>query len=401
MNMGLYPDRQAFRRRQLENLGAGAQEMAELLTYNDNVFQTPPHNLTFPLADEPCALVWEEYASAARADGVFSCLKQRLVQFHFPIQAGISASADYQAATKRGHRPDELHSATGLALAEPALLQLEVCATPAGRIPVLFTPVRADFVILVQALAFRNEPQALPASMGATIIGGLNNWDRIHRYRRQWEDEHPLNKGEAAWKEEFQRLSARKELYQDRLIVLSGGPYSGVAARQLALDDNVWGTMSLQLRREHEITHYLTRRVFGSMRNNLLDEILADYRAIVATLGHFRADWLLTFLGLESFPDRRPGGRLENYLGVPSLSAGAVKILCCLVQRAATNLEALSIRSTSHATLPASPLQIFLALTQLTLEEMASTEFMQQLEPSTAFVLRVPSQSGESVKPAV
>ena len=93
------------------------------------------------------------------------------------------------------------------------------------------------------------------------------------------------------------------------------------------------------------MTHYFTRRVFGSMRNNLLDEILSDYRAIVATLGHFRADWLLTFLGLESFPDCRPGGRLENYLGVPPLSSGAVKILCSLVLRAATNLDALSTRS--------------------------------------------------------
>jgi hypothetical protein len=383
--MGLYPDRQMFRRRQLENLGAGAEEVAELLTYNDNVFQALPQTLTFPLADEPCALVWEEYACAARDGGVFSSLKQRLVQFHFPIRAGISASADYQAATKRGQRPDELHSATGLALAEPGLLELEVCATPAGRIPVLFTPVRADFITLVQALAFRNEPQALPASMGATIISGLNNWDRIHRHRRQWEHEHPLDNGEAAWKDEFKRLSARRELYQDRLIVLSGGPYSGVAARQLALDDSVWGPMSLQLRREHEMTHYFTRRVFGSMRNNLLDEILSDYRAIVATLGHFRADWLLTFLGLESFPDCRPGGRLENYLGVPPLSPGAVKILYSLVQRAATNLEALATCSTSNATLSASPLQIFLALTQLTLEEMASAEFMQQLKPSTAF----------------
>ena len=76
-----------------------------------------------------------------------------------------------------------------------------------------------------------------------------------------------------------------------------------------------------------------------SMRNNLLDELIADYRGIVASSGCYRADWFLRFLGLESFPHYREGGRLQNYRGQPTLSDGAFKILQALVKAAAENLQ--------------------------------------------------------------
>ena len=55
--------------------------------------------------------------------------------------------------------------------------------------------------------------------------------------------------------------------------------------------------------------------------------------------GHYRADWFLRFMGLESFPDYRTGGRLENYQDESLLSIGAFKILQRLVKVAAENLE--------------------------------------------------------------
>jgi hypothetical protein len=87
--------------------------------------------------------------------------------------------------------------------------------------------------------------------------------------------------------------------------------------------------MSLVIRREHECAHYFTRRLFGSMRNNLLDELIADYAGITAAAGRFRADWCLRFLG----------ARLEIYRGNPPLSAGAFQILPALLKAAAENLE--------------------------------------------------------------
>jgi hypothetical protein len=91
-------------------------------------------------------------------------------------------------------------------------------------------------------------------------------------------------------------------LYQDRLIILSAGPYSNVTASNLGLTETEWQQLSLKIRLEHESTHYFTRRFFGSMRNNIADELIADYRGIVAALGYYRSDWFLHFVGLESFP---------------------------------------------------------------------------------------------------
>jgi hypothetical protein len=110
------------------------------------------------------------------------------------------------------------------------------------------------------------------------------------------------------------------------------------------------------------------------MRNNLLDELIADYRGIVAATGHYRADWFLRFLGLESFPNYREGGRLQNYRGQPPLSDGAFKILQALVKTAVENLERFDAEYAGELiTLNNQPLML-VALTYLTLEELASKE---------------------------
>jgi AraC-like DNA-binding protein len=88
----------------------------------------------------------------------------------------------------------------------------------------------------------------------------------------------------------------------------------------MGLDEQEWLQLSLIIRLEHECIHYLTSRLFNLMRNNLLDELIADYGGIVAACGYYRADWFLRFLGLESFPDYRAGGRLENYHHAITLS---------------------------------------------------------------------------------
>ncbi|MDX1384805.1 MAG: hypothetical protein R3190_14225, partial [Thermoanaerobaculia bacterium] len=137
----------------------------------------------------------------------------------------------------------------------------------------------------------------------------------------------------------FAELLERKELYQDRFILLSSGPYSGVAAGALGLPEERWLELSRTIRLEHECAHYFTRRVLGSMRNTLHDELLADYAGLTAALGHFPADWFLRFLGLEDLPRVRPDGRLQSYRGEPPLSDAALAVLARLVRAAAHNLE--------------------------------------------------------------
>ncbi len=44
--------------------------------------------------------------------------------------------------------------------------------------------------------------------------------------------------------------------------------------------------------------HYVTRHALGTMRNSMLDELIADYVGIVSATGAYRGDWFLRFLGV-------------------------------------------------------------------------------------------------------
>ncbi|WP_363318112.1 hypothetical protein [Nostoc sp. NMS4] len=291
----------------------------------------------------------------------------------FPIKEGISQTEAYLSATRRGVATDGISEATGLVLQQPEKLQLILHQSLAGIIPVLITGNRQDFVSLVQALIKRNEPQPIPNSMGACIISGFNNWDRIRQYRQKWGAENFAN-SEINWAKEFQGLIPQKQLYQDKFIILSDGDYSNVSATDMGLEKSQWQQLSLTIRLEHECTHYFTRRLFNSMQNNILDELIADYRGIVAATGYYRADWCLRFLGLESFPDYREGGRLQNYRGNPPLSDGAFKIIQALVKAAAENLQCFHAEYATKLTDTNIQPLMLMALTYLTLEELASKE---------------------------
>lgn len=369
-------NKQEFRESVLVAYGVNTSQREELLAYNENVFNHNSLTLSvkFPLEPEPHVTAWKQYVAAAREIGGFESLKQRLVQLQFPILAGISQTETYQSAIRKGVLVNNTAGATGLVLKRPEQLQLIVHESLAGAIPVLIAGNREDFVSLVQALTMRNEPKPVPDSMGACIVAGFNNWDRVRQYRKKWETEHPADCSETSWAVEFRQLILRKELYQDRFIILSDGYYSAVLATDIGLSEPEWRNISMKIRLEHECTHYFTRRLFASMRNNLLDELIADYRGIVAGAGRYRADWFLRFLGLEKFPHYREGGRLQNYQGQPPLSEAAFKVLKGLVKAAAENLERFDAAYLSELRQPDEQALMLMALTSLTLEELASQE---------------------------
>jgi hypothetical protein len=359
----------------LASYGATGSEIEELLAYDRNAFDehrtdAPP---VLPLPAESHVAAWERYALEAAETGAFAALQRRLVQLRFPIREGISQTEAYRAATLRGAPTEGMTEASGLVLTRPDELRLIVHPNPAGPIPVLIPGGRTDFVALVRALTMRNEPGPVPGSMGACMVSGLNNWDRILEHRRRWEAEGG-DRSDTGWREEFRRLVPHKELYQDRLLILSDGPYSNVSAGEMGLTEQEWRRTSTTIRLEHECTHYFTLRVFGSMRNNLLDELIADYAGITA-VGPYRADWFLRFMGLEAFPAYREGGRLQNYRGEPPLSDGAFRALQGLVKDAAENLGNLDL---DPAYQPGREMEdragTLLALTGFRLEELAVPE---------------------------
>jgi hypothetical protein len=371
-----------FCRELLKSSGADESEIVELLAYNCNVFQLPALGDSDDLPPEPCVAVWAEYARAAESLGAATVLRSHLIQLQFPIQTGISNTAEYRSATRQGKSPV---AANPLSLLQPEGVQIAIHPTLAGDIPVITIDERADFVALVRALTKRNEPHPIPDSMGACIVGGYNNWHRVRRYQQQWLDANqnkfpPPDKSIA-----FQEMLRQPELYQDRFILIGRGAYSNITADRVGLTAAEWLDRSHIIRLEHECTHYITRRWFGSMRNNILDELIADYRGIVAAWGSYRADWFLSFIGLEAFPDYRPGGRLENYLGEPPLSAGAFVVLQQLVKAAADNLERFDRHCRQSDTPPAAA-DILIGLSMLRLEELAADDGMERMRSAISSV---------------
>ena len=186
--------------------------------------------------------------------------------------------------------------------------------------------------------------------------------------KKHWWDSQPFPT-ELGWQREIRTAPPRKSLYRDRFVIACTTPYSAVSAEGLGLHPDTWERLSLAIRIEHESMHYLTRRVFGSMKSRLLDELIADYAGIVHASGRFRADWALRFLGLEGYPEYRAGGRLEHYRGDPPLSDGAFRVLCGLAQRAVGNRRP-GPRPPRRRDAAGRPLRDVLALTRLTVEDL-------------------------------
>ena len=348
----------------------------ELRAYNENVFDLGAlgPETRFPLPDEPFVAFWEDRVRESRTRGAFAVLREHLPQLRFPIRQGISETEAYRAATRRGTPVESLPEATGLELERPEAVELVLHSSPAGRIPLLIARRRPEFAALIRALTRKNEPVPIPPSQGALMVSGYNNWSRIGELRRQWEARGPAGRETATWAEEFQRIQEHKELYQDRFILLSDGPYSAVPAADLGLEDEEWREISLAIRRDHECAHYFTRRLFGSMRNNALDELIADYAGMVGATSRFRADWFLRFVGLEDFPLYRAGARLDLYRGDPPLSDGAFRALQGLLVDAAANLERFDAREPPGPRSPPETAIRLAALASLRLDEIASPQ---------------------------
>ncbi len=333
-----------------------------------------------PPPDEVFLEAWEDYCQEAVSQGAFAVLRRRLVQFHFPVQKGLSENKNYQLATKRGTDTGQMKEATGTELKAPAELYLYLYPTLAGRIPVIQTGNRADFETLVRVLACRNEPVSVPPSMGACLVKGYNNWDRVKKYRADWEKSIGNKDNlDILWRLEFQRLKSSPELYQDRFLILTDSGYSNVTAGMLGLPENEWRRLSLVIRREHEATHYFTLRFLGSARNHLLDEFIADYMGLVAACGRYRADWFLSFLGLENYPAYRQGGRLGNYLKDSDLAGETFAVVKQLVKDAAVNIENFSNKYADKIYSSAGKYRMLLAMSKMNLLMLASGGAEQKL----------------------
>ena len=81
---------------------ATEEEARELVEYAASPLHGDVVRPRYPLPEPPCVAAWERYADEARGSGVDRVLRRVLAQLRFPVAAGMSASAEYQAATRRG-----------------------------------------------------------------------------------------------------------------------------------------------------------------------------------------------------------------------------------------------------------------------------------------------------------
>ncbi len=368
------------RRAALLTAGASLEVAEELLVYGtallppegEDVAARPGRPTALALhaiEDEPHLTAWRRYADEAASMGgfgAFAALAHVFPQLRFPIRKGISETEAYRAATRRGIAPED-EDAPGLGLVRPDLVSLTIHRTLASHVPIVLAKERADFEALVCAFSARNEPVAVPPSMGACLVRGLNNWDRIREHRRAFEAANP----DGDWAEGFRALRQRPELYEDRFILLSDGPYSGLPAGDAGLPESEWHELSYRIRRDHEAAHYFTLRVAGQTRNNLVDELIADYAGLVGTLGRYDAELALRFFGLEAFPSYREGARLQNYRGKPPLSDPAFEFAKRLTHDAVRNLATLDRALPAFTRSRAGFAEVVLFLATLSLEELA------------------------------
>lgn len=284
--------------------------------------------------DDPYVRSWEGYAVTYREEETFQLLKTCYPQLNFPIQEGINKTKDYIDVVLKGKSLPGSEGDT-LLLNKPEGVRFTLHESIAGKVPVLTVADDEDFVKIVQCLLYKNNPTPVPHSMGALLLNGINNWDRIKALKTKWQQNNPSE----SWNQEFSKnILPNPGLHKDKLIILSTKPYSAVSADFLGLTEADWMSQSLTLRLEHECTHLYTLSRYGCASNNLHDELVADYIGISNTIGFYSKEWMLAFMGLEGYPNYRQGGRLENYVNHANLTLEDFRQLIPVIKCAIENI---------------------------------------------------------------
>lgn len=299
----------------------------ELGVYFKNKFSSTGAAPTDSLhLDEPSVKSWKAYDTA----NAFDLLTRCYPQLCFPIEEGINKTQPYIDAVLKGKTPG-INGNYTLGLNNPGAIKIKLHKSMAGVIPVLMVTDNQDFVKITQCLLHKNNPAAIPQSMGAFLANGIVNWNRLHTLEKNWI---PGSSAET-WNQEFAKnVLPVPGLYKDRIIVLSMKPYSNVSADALNLVEDDWLIHSLAIRLEHECTHLYTLKRYGCAANNLHDELIADYVGISKALGKYSKEWMLAFMGLEAYPNYRQGARLENYVGNATLNPEDFRLLTEAVKSA-------------------------------------------------------------------
>ena len=137
-------------------------------------------------------------------------------------------------------------------------------------------------------MAAKDGPDArVPATTGAVTVTAFN-WSKIREHQKQFmEEQRRAGIADPDWSSEFKRFISVKENYQDLLVVLSRGPYSGISAARAGQPEETWLETSHVIRKYHELTHVICRRLYPDDIKAVRDELAADTVGIFAAFGRF------------------------------------------------------------------------------------------------------------------
>ena len=245
---------------------------------------------------------------------VVTILARRYPQMLLPVSDETRHGDLYRSAVLRG---EELSGTPDFSFSPND--SFESAETPAGRIEIVTFDRRDDFEHCVRALAYRCEKRFIPSSMGASTVLGLINWEKIREHKLEY-----FASGGHDWDSEFAEFTADKRRFRDSLIILSRGYYSAVSPEDAGFSSEEWLRASHEIRKFHELAHFVGRTLFPENKSPVRDEVLADMNGIVAALGHYDAALAGKFLGLRD-GKYIPGGRLENYVSAQELDEAVEK----------------------------------------------------------------------------
>lgn len=250
---------------------------------------------------------------------VIRTLAKQFPQLYLAPEQGVSQSKCYRSIVGKGMAyTGDLQHFQG---SPEDRLTME--HTPAGDVMVVYLANRADFECCYQIMAYRCEPVEIPPSVGSCYIRGLNDWSRIHAHRAQY-----LAQGGQDWSQEFARFTAEPANYKTTVILLSNGPYSALPAAATPYSHARWLDISRDIRKYHELTHFVCRARFPEKKHAVWDELLADCMGMVFATDNYDAMLAQAFLGIVN--GRYIGGRLEYYISQLPDEALVSKV-CCMI----------------------------------------------------------------------
>ena len=216
-------------------------------------------------------------------------LSCRYPELLFPIATGTSTSPEYKDAVYFGKK---YKGSLDYSLCKKDWFRC--VETPAGSIDVLLLHDRKDFEKCACALANRCEPKIIPKSVGAFMISGLINWEKVRKHlNKQPEEKCFVNGFVWNW------LKKNHCDYHDRIILLSSGWYSGIAPEIIGLSNEGWAEKSITIRMYHEIAHFVCRSRYPKNIDVIRDEVFADMIGMVAAFGYYDANMAKVFLGID------------------------------------------------------------------------------------------------------